>query len=238
MSKRNLKSIRNLKLLLPQSISSRIIIGVFVFIFILLLLAMVDLLAQRVYYNRVIAEVDQEQLSRSEFEDRVQLACGPNIMEEMILEELIDQEIQKEKISIDQDEIDEEIERSIQLFGNEDDFWAELEANNLNRDDLEDRIATSLAIGEIVKADIINPTQEEIDQYYQEHLDDPELSVNGLTNAERDRLIEQRLFIIKLEEAKLDFPTKIREDADITNYYQDEPTYSLFGYFRLLLRNR
>lgn len=116
-----------------------------------------------------IATVDGEIISKLDFYIALSDAAGRPVLEQMIGELLLDQAAARAGVTVSKEEVEQEFEGVRQQVGP--DFENLLAQYGMTADDLRRNIEISLLVFEISTKDIVI-TQEQIGQYYAEHVAD------------------------------------------------------------------
>lgn len=123
------------------------------------------------------------------------------ILNQMIEEKILLQEAEKKKIKITDVDIDEGLKELKKSFTSEDDFKAELKRQNMTEKELRKKVKDSLSVRKLIEqeieAKVEPPTEQEIQNYYNEHKKD----------FERPDQIRVRHILIKLDK-NADLKTK------------------------------
>jgi parvulin-like peptidyl-prolyl isomerase len=98
------------------------------------------------------------------------------ILNQMIEEKLLVQEAGKQKIKITDVDVDEGIKELKKSFTSDQDFQAELKKQNMTEKELRKKVKDSLSVKKLIEQDveakIVQPTDDEINNYYNEHKKD------------------------------------------------------------------
>jgi len=120
--------------------------------------------------EEIVAKVDDVEISRDEFNERLINISGNEVLETLISEVLVDLEAEKEGIEISQEEIDEELAELQEYYGGEEALNNAIENSDTTMDELEEQVVMNLKIKQLV-APYIEITDEQVETYYESNAD-------------------------------------------------------------------
>ncbi|MFA5633701.1 MAG: SurA N-terminal domain-containing protein [Candidatus Dojkabacteria bacterium] len=130
-------------------------------------LAFVDLLVQYINNDYSIAVVNGTRVTKNEWHNRLASTYGVGIASQMIEEKIVRLEAKEEGVSVEQEEIDKEIDKIIESIGGEEMFNDALRANNITLKDLRDQIEIDLLATKILTPNLEYEEEDVIDFFNQ-----------------------------------------------------------------------
>lgn len=130
-------------------------------------LAFVDLLVQYINNDYSIAVVNGTRVTKNEWHNRLASTYGVGIASQMIEEKIVRLEAKEEGVSVEQEEIDKEIDKIIESIGGEEMFNDALKANNITLKDLRDQIEIDLLATKILTPNLEYEEEDVIDFFNQ-----------------------------------------------------------------------
>lgn len=118
--------------------------------------------------NESVATVGGEKITQKELNEATLKQYGSTVLDTLISNKVIQLEAEKEGITVSDDEIQEEIDQLIEMYGGEEAFQQVIASNNIDEDGLEDDIETYELTSKLM-ALTIDITDEEITTYYEEN---------------------------------------------------------------------
>lgn len=117
-----------------------------------------------------VAVVNGENISRDEFNTRLEETAGKQVLDRMITEKLIDQEAAKKKITVTEADLKAKIDEIKSSFGSEDQFQQALKQNSMTLDNLKEQLRSQIII-EKASREGIKVTESEIKAHYDQNKD-------------------------------------------------------------------
>ena len=130
-------------------------------------LALVDLFVQYINNDFSVAVINGTRITRREWHNRLESAYGAGVASQMIEEKIIRLEAKKADITIEEEDIDEEIDRIIESIGGDEMFESALQANNITLEELRDQIEIDLLSTKILAPDLEYEEEDVIDFFNQ-----------------------------------------------------------------------
>lgn len=115
--------------------------------------------------EEIVAKVDNVEISREEFYDRLIAISGNEVLETLIAETLVDLEVEKLEIEISEEEIEEEMDDLKEYYGGEDQLNNALSSSGMTEDGLKEQIVMNLRIQKLVEP-YIDITDEQVEDYF------------------------------------------------------------------------
>jgi hypothetical protein len=203
----------------------------------------VDLLIQYLNNDYSVAVVNGERVSKREYYKLLDQAYGESISETLIEYSLIRQEAKAEGIELSQEEVDEELQNTIDYVGGEESFEQLLATNGITRDDVIDQIELSLLTTKILTP-TLEYTEDEVKEFFDEY---SELIFPEETDAlEEGELLDydeyheetEEVFINQqVEDMKSTWLTELKAEAKIQNNAVEKPEYGLLTVTRNIINN-
>ncbi len=165
----------------------------------------------------VAAMVNGRPISRLAILKEAEKTQGANLLQSMVTETLIQKEAQDQGVMIDEQEVQQEIDKIKQNVSEQgQDFEQLLTMQGMTLADLKDRIKTQKMV-EALLGDQVEVTQEEVDQYLEENAEflPEDKSEEELTEQARTQLEQQ-----KLGQAYQEWLNGLKEKANI-KYFVD-----------------
>jgi len=203
----------------------------------------VDLLIQYLNNDYSVAVVNGERVSKKEYYKLLDQAYGESISETLIEYSLIRQEAKLQGIELTQEEIDEELQNTIDYVGGEESFEQLLETNGITRDDVIDQIELSLLTTKIL-APTIEYVEEDVKEFFDEYSelifpDETEALEEGelLDYDEYKEETEEVYINQQVEDMKSTWLTELKAEAKIQNNAVEKPEYGLLTVTRNIINN-
>lgn len=198
-----------------KALSVLVWVGIVFFSFVL-----VDLLVQYLNNDYSVAVVNGSRITQAELNDRLEQVYGREVIQSLIDEELVITEAREKDITVSQDEIDAIVSDAIAEYDGEDNFNDILEQNSLTLDRYEDKVKIILYAQKLA---VEEPTEDELKEFFEQNKE------TYFVEGEEYKDVEGRVLRIynsvKYREVSGPFITGLREDADIQNNIEDEPSY-------------
>jgi len=193
----------------------------------------VDLLIQYLNNDYSIAVVNGERVSKKEYYKLLDQAYGESISETLIEYSLIEQEADTQGITLTEEEIDAELQETIDYVGGEEAFEELLVANDISKEDVLDQIELSLLTTKILTP-TLEYTEEEIKEFFDEYstLIFPDeagaLEEGELLDYDQYKEETEEIFVNqKVEEGKAAWLDGLKANAKIQNNAIEKPEYGL-----------
>lgn len=180
---------------------------------VLLLVMILSLSLAACAKEEIVAKVDNVEISRQEFYDRLIAISGNEVLETLIAETLVELEVEKLEIEISQEEIDEEIAELENYYGGEEQLKNQISNSGLTMDELEDQIVKNLQIKQLV-APYIEITDEQVEDYY-------EANIDFLGQPEQ---IRARHILLETKEEADDIHAQLMDGADFEELAKEHST--------------
>lgn len=160
------KSSKKITFKVPESLKPGLkIVGTVLLV--IVALALVDLLVQYINNDYSVAVINGSRITRRQWHSRLESAYGAGVASQMIEEQIIRLEAKKAGVTVDQEEIDEEIEKIIESIGGQEMFDSALEANNITLNELRDQIEIDLLSTKILTPNLEYEEEDLIDFFNQ-----------------------------------------------------------------------
>lgn len=179
-----------------------------------LVVVVIGLLTYKLGPWLVPSVVDNTPVTRFELWSRLEKSYGAQALDDMVNEKILDQAIAKANIQVDQAKLDDQLKALETQFESTGGLDEALKQRGLTRTDLEKQIRTQLAV-EILLADKINPTDEEIQAQFEE----------GKTTMYKDKKFEdvkasiaEELKQTKLRDAFLAWFAEIKKEVKVKSF--------------------
>jgi foldase protein PrsA len=160
----------------------------------------------------VVATVNGQLITRSEYVSAMEAQGGKQVLEQLILEKLIKEEASKKNLSVPQEDIDtqiESIEQSLSAQGQE--LNTALEERGMTREQLADQIRVSKYM-ELLAGESVEVTDEEVEAYISEN---KEMLKNFDDKEELENMVREQLTQSKSQEASQSVIEKLQANAEI-----------------------
>ena len=130
-------------------------------------LALVDLFVQYINNDFSVAVINGTRITRREWHNRLESSYGAGVASQMIEEKIIRLEAKKADITIEEEDIDEEIDRIVESIGGDEMFESALQANNITLQELRDQIEIDLLSTKILAPELEYEEEDVIDFFNQ-----------------------------------------------------------------------
>jgi foldase protein PrsA len=118
--------------------------------------------------SEAVAKIGSEKITKDDLYTFFVEQSGASAVDTLITKSIIEQEVEKEKVSVNQEEIDEELQKLIDSYGGQEVFEQTLASSGLTQDLLEEDIKTNLQIEKLLESEI-KITDEEMKTYFDEN---------------------------------------------------------------------
>lgn len=203
----------------------------------------VDLLIQYLNNDYSIAVVNGERVSRREYYKLLDQAYGESISETLIEYSLIRQEADVQGITLSEEELEAELQETIDYVGGDEAFEELLIANDITREDVLDQIELSLLTAKVLTP-TLEYTEEEIKEFFDEYSDliFPDeagaLEEGELLDYDQYKDETEEIFVNqKVEEGKASWLAELKAVAKIQNNATEKPEYGLLTVTRNIVSN-
>ena len=203
----------------------------------------VDLLVQYLNNDYSVAVVNGERISNKEYYKLLDQAYGESISETLIEYSLIRQEAAKEGVELSQEEIDTELQNTIDYVGGEEAFEQVLAGNDITREDVIDQIELSLLTTKILTP-TLEYTDEDVKDFFDEYSDlifpDETDALEEGEKLDYDQYKDQteEVYINQLiEDKKSDWISGLKAEAKIQNNAVEKPKYGLLTVTKNIINN-
>ena len=203
----------------------------------------VDLLIQYLNNDYSIAVVNGERVSRREYYKLLDQAYGESISETLIEYSLIRQEADVQGITLTEEELDAELQETINYVGGDEAFEELLIANDITREDVLDQIELSLLTAKVLTP-TLEYTEDEIKAFFDEYSDliFPDeagaLEEGELLDYDQYKEETEEIFVNqKVEEGKASWLAELKAVAKIQNNATEKPKYGLLTVTRNIVSN-
>ncbi|WP_234396868.1 peptidylprolyl isomerase [Bacillus massiliglaciei] len=115
-----------------------------------------------------LASIDGEKIKKQELYDKLAEQYGSDMLEQMIADKIVDLEAKKEKVQVKDSDIQKEIDRLLETYGDEDTLVSQLEASGSSMAELKKEIAVYVKTKKLLEPRI-EITDEEISNYFDEN---------------------------------------------------------------------
>jgi hypothetical protein len=133
-------------------------------------LALIDLAVQYFNNDYSVAVVNGVRIPESKWHNRLETAYGSSVASQLIEEQIIRDEAKKQDISVDEGEIDAEMEKIVESIGGEELFEEALKANNITREELREQIEVDLLVAEILAPEL-EYEEEDVKEFFTQYSD-------------------------------------------------------------------
>ena len=96
--------------------------------------------------SEAVAKIGTEKITKNDLYTFFVEQSGASAVDTLITKSIIEQEVEKEKVSVNQEEIDEELQKLIESYGGQEVFEQTLASSGLTQDLLEVDIQTNLQL--------------------------------------------------------------------------------------------
>lgn len=168
-----------------------------------------------------VATVDGEKITQEELNNATLKQYGPTVLDTLISNKVIELEAEKEGITVSDEEIQEEIDQLIEMYGGEEAFEQVIASNNIDEAGLEEDIETYELTSKLM-ALTIDITDEEITTYYEENKE----SYNQAEEVEASHIL------LEDEATAKEVLKKLKDDGDfaeLATEYSTDTTSSANG---------
>ncbi len=203
----------------------------------------VDLLVQYLNNDYSVAVVNGERISKSDYYKLLDQSYGESISETLIEYTLIRQEAKNEGIELTQEEIDAELQNTIDYVGGEEAYEEVLVANGITNDDVIDQIELSLLTTKILTP-TLEYTEDDVKEFFDEYSelvfpDETEALEEGeLLSYDQYKDETEEVYINQLvEDTKETWLEGLKTDAKIQNNAVEKPKYGLLTITRNIINN-
>ncbi len=203
----------------------------------------IDFLVQYLNNDYSVAVVNGERISKSEYYKLLDSSYGESIVNTLIDNALIYQEAEKEGIELTDEEIDNELQATIEYVGGEETYESLLKANNITNDDVIKQIELSLLTTKLMTP-TLEYTDDDVKKFFDEYSDvifeDETAALEEGEELDFDDYKDQteEVYISQLvSDNEEDWLSGLEEKAVIQNNVTAKPSYSILGTTRNIVMN-
>jgi hypothetical protein len=203
----------------------------------------VDLFIQYLNNDYSVAVVNGERIPRSDYYKLLDQSYGESISETLIEYSLIRQEAQKQGIELTDDEINKELQNTIDYVGGQEAYDSLLVSNGITNNDVIDQIELSLLTTKILTP-TLDYTDDDVKEFFDEYSDlifpdeTDALEEGELLNYDDYKEETEEVYINQLiEEGKDTWLEGLKEEAKIQNNATEKPSYGILTVTRNIINN-
>lgn len=203
----------------------------------------VDLFIQYLNNDYSVAVVNGERVSKSQYYKLLDQAYGETISQTLIENTLIRQEAKKEGIELTQEEVDAELQNTIDYVGGQEEYDATLLSNGITNDDVIEQIELSLLTRKIISP-TLEYTEDDVKSFFDQY---SSLMFPSETNAlEEGEKLNYDLYKDEAEsvyvdqlvsDAKDTWLKELESTAKIQNNAIEKPEYGILTITRNIINN-
>lgn len=120
--------------------------------------------------NKPVAVVNGENISREEFDKRLEETAGKQVLDRLVTEKLISQEAKKQSIEVTDKDLDKKIAEIKSSFGNEQQFQDALKQNSMTLEQLKDQLKSQIIVEKASRKGI-TVSEAEIKAHFEQNKD-------------------------------------------------------------------
>ncbi len=203
----------------------------------------VDLFVQYLNNDYSIAVVNGERVSKSQYYKLLDQAYGETISQTLIENTLIKQEAKKEGIELTQEEVDAELQNTIDYVGGQEAYDATLLSNGITNEDVVEQIELSLLTRKVISP-TLEYTEDDVKSFFDQY---SSLMFPDETNAlEEGEELDYDLYKDEAESIYIDQLVSDAKDtwleglestAKIQNNAIEKPVYGILTITRNIINN-
>lgn len=203
----------------------------------------VDFLVQYLNNDYSVAVVNGERISRSDYYKLLDQSYGESVVNTLIDNALIYQEADKEGVELTDEEVDSELQATVDYVGGQETYDALLEANGITNEDVVQQIELSLLTTKLMKP-TLEYTEDDVKEFFDQYSDvifeDETAALEDGEELDFDDYKDQteEVYISQLvSDNESDWIAGLESDAVIQNNVTTKPTYSILGTTRNIVMN-
>lgn len=116
----------------------------------------------------IVAKVGEEEITKDELYNLMLEQSGPQALDALIVEKLVELEVEKKEIEVSDEEIEEELNKTKEEIGGEEEFNQALQQSGLTIEKLKENIATNLKINKLIEP-YISISDDEVEEYFEQN---------------------------------------------------------------------
>lgn len=132
---------------------------------------LISILANTNSGGNTVAVVGNEKITKDQLYEALVEANGEQVLNSLIIKKIIKLEAKKQNIKVTKDEIQDELDKTIENFGSKEAFKNTLEYYGITEDSLKEDIELNLYVSKLLKSEV-KITEEEMKDYFEENKDD------------------------------------------------------------------
>lgn len=203
----------------------------------------VDFFVQYLNNDYSIAVVNGERISKSKYYKMLDQSYGESVAETLIENTLIYQEADKEGVELTDDEVDSELQATVNYVGGQDAYDKLLVANNITNDDVVDQIKLSLLTTKLITP-TLSYTEQDVEDFFNSYSDVIfEDETNALEEGEKLDFDDyksqtEEVYVNQLVSNQKDsWLEGLKSEATIQDNATEKPSYKLLGVTRNIITN-
>ncbi len=148
--------------------------------------------------KEIVARVNDQVITKEELYQLLVDQYGSQVLDSLIADKIMDMEIQKQKVTVNEADIENEINKIIAEYGGEEEFNQVMETYGYSLTDVKKNIEMNLKVKKLLEQEV-SITEEEMQSYFEENKEmfteeeNEEASYEENKDKVRDILVEQKL---------------------------------------------
>lgn len=132
---------------------------------------LISILANNRSGGNTVAVVGDEKITKDQLYKALVEVNGKQVLNSLIIKKIIQLEAKKQNVKVTKDEIQNELNKTIENFGSKEAFKNTLEYYGITEDSLKEDIELNLYVSKLLKSEV-KITEEEMKDYFEENKDD------------------------------------------------------------------